>query len=178
MAVLLLLERPLQFVRCYPRSFTSSSTRPWASTRARTSKRLWLSNPGSSRRKSLKVPFKTFKLMKGFVFPFYRPQQQQQQQARHLDLKYSETLRVLREENENNSRKQQQQPHQQQQPVDARGLKSVHHSPSAPMKTVASNPHFKVSSYPGDALYSATSVFILMVYKGQVLCVTGSYIVT
>lgn len=50
-----------------------------------------------------------------------------------LDLKYSETLRALRETETN----------QQQQNRDARGLKEVR--PAAPMKVVASNPHFKVN---------------------------------
>lgn len=59
------------------------------------------------------------------------------QQPRLLDLKYSETLRALQEEN---SQKPQQQ---QQQQEDARGLKQVR-PPSAAGKTVACNPHFKV----------------------------------
>ena len=45
-----------------------------------------------------------------------------------MDLKYSETLRALQEENQN-------------QPTDNRGLKQVR---PGQVKTVASNPHFKV----------------------------------
>jgi hypothetical protein len=50
-------------------------------------------------------------------------------------LKYSETLRALRETETN----QHQQQHNNR---DARGLKEVR--PAAPVKVVASNPHFKV----------------------------------
>ena len=50
-------------------------------------------------------------------------------------MKHSETLRALMEENETNNKKSAQR--------DARGLKEAR--PAAPVKMVASNPHFKVS---------------------------------
>lgn len=56
-----------------------------------------------------------------------------------MDLKNSETLRALMEENEKNNMQR-----------DARGLKEVR--PAAPIKTVASNPHFKVCVLKSKAL--------------------------
>ncbi|XP_046440652.1 LIM domain-binding protein 3-like isoform X2 [Daphnia pulex] len=58
------------------------------------------------------------------------------QPGRKLDMKNSETLRALMEENEKNNKAAAQR--------DSRGLKEVR--PAAPVKTVASNPHFKVNS--------------------------------
>ncbi|XP_057374228.1 uncharacterized protein LOC130695115 isoform X2 [Daphnia carinata] len=55
--------------------------------------------------------------------------------ARKLDMKNSETLRALMEENEKNNKASAVR--------DSRGLKEVR--PAAPVKTVASNPHFKVN---------------------------------
>ncbi|KZS04702.1 PDZ and LIM domain protein 3 [Daphnia magna] len=55
--------------------------------------------------------------------------------ARKLDMKNSETLRALMEENEKNNKTSAAR--------DSRGLKEVR--PAAPVKTVASNPHFKVN---------------------------------
>ena len=52
-------------------------------------------------------------------------------------MKNSETLRALMEENEKNNKSGAQR--------DVRGLKEVR--PAAPVKTVASNPHFKVSHH-------------------------------
>ena len=52
-------------------------------------------------------------------------------------MKNSETLRALMEENEKNNKASAQR--------DSRGLKEVR--PAAPVKTVASNPHFKVSHH-------------------------------
>lgn len=52
-------------------------------------------------------------------------------------MKNSETLRALMEENEKNNKSAAQR--------DVRGLKEVR--PAAPVKTVASNPHFKVSHH-------------------------------
>ncbi|XP_046645110.1 uncharacterized protein LOC124335680 isoform X2 [Daphnia pulicaria] len=58
------------------------------------------------------------------------------QPGRKLDMKNSETLRALMEENEKNNKAAAQR--------DSRGLKEVR--PAAPVKTVASNPHFKINS--------------------------------
>ena len=59
------------------------------------------------------------------------------QPGRKLDMKNSETLRALMEENEKNNKSAAQR--------DVRGLKEVR--PAAPVKTVASNPYFKVSHH-------------------------------
>ncbi len=66
--------------------------------------------------------------------------------GRYLDMKNSETLRALMEENETNNKKSAQR--------DARGLKEAR--PAAPVKMVASNPHFKVC-------YTLQCSFIAMV---------------